>query len=373
MSDDYKFTLRANGYHLNIRTIDVGVPVAGSNPPGPNEVDIEGTILNPNMVGFVMPTKVGTDPLWAVSPASLININDDAPPTYDGVPPTVVNWIWANGRGVIINVGAGVYSTIVSKEYTSSTLTPTDIISDIDIPGTLPYQLISSTQGVSEDGSATYSGVSVVEWKDCSTFPPTDEWYRPPEDGWYLLKTNVDSALAGLAGNSGSLTNDWWWETVPSQYGSFFRPGGVFCRYNPDTDPVLDTFDDPIWNGPEAAFDCAIALDTSHPLGPPTDVRWYWCKFFKGGPSDFPVGQRLRTTTKTLYANGRPTSFAAADDEPMPLNGEIGIAGIGGETTVPIPYPAVPWPYGTNPGQTKGDVRDTDLFKVTFKIRLRKL
>ena len=43
------------------------------------------------------------------------------------------------------------------------------------------------------------------------------------------------------------------------------------------------------------------------------------------------------------------------------------------EVAVPNPYPAVPWPaLSPSLGQTTGDVRDTDLFKVTFNIRLRK-
>jgi hypothetical protein len=294
----------------------------------------------------------------------------------------VVDWIWSSGRNVIINVGAGVYDSIVSMEVNSSTVNPTDIISDLASYGTSTYRVVASTNSISETGSAVYSPVSVVEWKSCSTFPLADEWYRPPEDGWYLLKTDVDSNMRGQGGGD-SLAGDWWWDTLVSTYYNNAVPnyrGTRLCRYNADP-PVVDTYDDARWQEPGAVVDCAVALDAAHPLGPPSDTRWYWCHFQKGDPADFPVGQRFRTTTATEYANGAATGGVQPDaaGSPVSPDGNISLGTENGgtldaEPIVPNPYPVVPWPTTTSPepGETTGDVRDTDLFKVTFNIRLRK-
>ena len=380
MSDDYKFTLRANGYHLNIRTIDVGVPVASSEAPGPNEVDIEGTILNPNMFNYQMPTQETPDPSWSVSPLSILLPGMDPneqPPTGDGDPPDPISGDFVYGRDPVIDVGQGIYKRLISTYTSLSTLTPTDIVSNVAIDDFTEERIISRECSPSERESATYVPVTVLSFTSCATFDDELEWYRPAEYGWYLLKMNIDSAMH----DDDSESNDWWWETERSPYGAtsgIYDAGGIYCRYNPESGgyspPVPGTFDDTLFGEPGAVLDVVERLGVSHPLGPPSNFRWYWCRFLKGGPSDFPTGQRLRCTHPTRFANGNPAHSTYNAEQVgdgiyrLPIDGDW-------DNTPPYPWPAeIPWPEPTgDPGRTGGSIEDFNIFKLYFKIRLEKL
>jgi hypothetical protein len=382
MSNDYKFTLRANGYHLNIRTIDVGVPVASSEAPGPDQVDIEGTILNPNMFNYQMPTQETPDPSWSVSPLSILlpgTDPNDLPPTDDGVP-TPISGDFVYDRVPVIDVGQGIYKRLISTYTSLSTLTPTDIVSNVAVDDYTEERIISRECSPSERTSATYSPVSVVSFQSCATFPETDEWYRPAEYGWYLMKTNVDSAMY----DNNNENSDWYWQTEKSAYAQGVWRGGVYCRYNPESGgyspPVPGTFDDTLFEEPGAVLEVPWRLLSSHPLGPPSSYRWYWCRFLKGGPSDFPVGQRLRCTHGTKFANGNPAQSDSLIDFDFNVEQvgdglyKIGVDG-DWDNAPPYPWPAeIPWPEPTgDPGRTGGSIEDFNIFKLYFKIRLEKL
>ena len=372
------FTLKSGGYTLRIDTVSL-TSVAGYEVdpnPGPNQVDIEGTILNPNMFDYQMPTQETPDPSWSVSPLSILLPGEtpyDHQPTDDGSAPPPIDGDFVYDRRPVIDVGAGLYTedvTVLAMEL--SAVNPASIVSDVPytdgswLTSDSDYNLLAKDCSVSEIGSATYSPASVVSFTSCATFDPALEWYRPAEYGWYLLKLDVPSAS-----EDDSWINDWWWDTEKISGKGF---GGSFCRYNPATDPVAGTNDDPLFASPGAVISKGQPLETIHPLAPPSNYLWWWCQFLKGGPADFPAGQRLRCVYKTKLANGKIFNATSAN---MVQDGQVRLAiNPGWDTSPPYPWPAdIPWltaPSG-DPGETDGNIEDFNLFKLYFKIRLTKV
>jgi hypothetical protein len=242
-------------------------------------------------------------------------------------------------------------------------------------------------------GRENYTPISVVSFTDLGLVDPALEWYAP---GWWLMKLDdiMEHASFGK-----SVPNDYWWRTAPiSNQNQWGNPYGIFCRYNPVSDPVAGTFHDAEWEEPGAAIRVAAFLYGDHPLGPvppqpngntPNNRQWFFVQFLKGGPADFPVGQRLNTTVLSEYCNQAEfskeihggesydpyTGETTPYEEVVDPSGNIPLKGSIGESGVPDPYPAtVPWPsdpLDLTDGY-EGDIEDLDQWEMYFKIRLRK-
>ena len=413
-----QFRLISGTNKLVLRTLDIGVPVTSSgggdtedpfiNPPSYDEVDIEGVILNPNMVGFDLPTKKFPSTEYEISPLSNTEAGEvpdyTFPPSNDGeFPPYADSFIWQHNRSPVITVEPGLYSHIVASETYIKTV--------VDIPSTTQAidsgwtytpstetRYLANNRPVSarRDGLSStfpdYTPVSVVEWIDLSTVDPALEWYAP---GWWVLKLNIQTAgLSSMVEGA-----DYWWTTAVGSFGyTIYTAWSTWCRYNPDTDPVLGTYHDEYATDPGAAINVGMQIDYDHPLGPvpgttplgnDNDYQWYFVKFMKGSPADFPVGQRLQSLISNEFCNsgainsvilgGTTIDFFGNEStylEPIDPSGNIQLQESGiGLSSVPKPYPAV-MPYPSTPGDETdpyiGSLEDTDLFELHFKLRLRK-
>jgi hypothetical protein len=316
-------------------------------------------------------------PLSILLPGETPNTQE---PTDDGGAPPPIDGDFVYGRRPVIDVGAGLYNNAEVLSMELSTVTPTTIVSDVEYESY--SRLIAKDCSMSDLGSTTYAPVSVLSFTSCAEFPDTDEWYRPAEYGWYLMKQNVRSMKA-----ASNQTFKWWWETLYAtehMKGSagFGGATSIFCRYNPPSGGlsphVPGTYDDPEFQEPGAVLIRGNSLELSHPLGPPTEDTWYWCKFYKGGPADFPPGQRFRCVSETDYANGAIKNSTNI----FPVDGIDGglyhlwFTSPGWDGEPPYPWPAtIPWPVpgAPDPGETDGSIEDTNIFKLYFKIRFTKV